>query len=109
MNKFTLLIGLFIWSINAHAVDAKGCISLSDERGNHCGSPDSTQVRIRNNCPVKIYLKLCLEKTNGQWDCTSDSSFAPGEAYNGGWTCHGTGRYQYAACTGGYSECGFKP
>ena len=90
------------------AQDARRCVSLDAKRGTQCGSADSLQIKVKNRCSQKVYVKMCLEKKNGQWSCGSDSTLAPGKTNNGFWTCHATGDYQWSACTGGYKECGFK-
>jgi len=98
---------LFI-SASAFSADAEHCVSLDDRWGEKCGSSDSLQIKAKNRCSERVYVKICLERKNGKWSCGSDSTLDPGETNGGFFTCHSTGNYKWAACTGGYSECGFK-
>lgn len=91
------------------AADARHCVALHTKRGEHCGDPSSISVDVVNRCNQPVYVKVCNQRTNGQWDCGSDSNLAPGKRNTGFWSCKATGRYEWAACTGGYKECNFKP
>ncbi|WP_345984872.1 hypothetical protein WCX49_09585 [Sulfurimonas sp. HSL-1656] len=102
-----LALGLLL-STNVFAQDAKFCVHLDDRWGDNCGSSDSLSIKVTNQCNQRVYVKMCLEKKNGNWSCGSDSTLDPGETNNGFYTCHATGDYQWSACTGGYNECGFK-
>lgn len=110
MKKLTIIIATvsLFCAMNVFAMDAESCVSLDKEWGNHCGSSDSFQIKATNNCSQRIYVKMCLEKKNGQWSCSSDSRLSPGETNYGFYTCHATGYYKWSACTGGYKECGFQ-
>lgn len=102
-----LVAGLSL-SGNAPAADADHCVVLDDRWGERCGSTDSLQIRVTNQCSQRVYVKMCLQKKDGRWSCGSDSSMDPGDTNRGFYTCHATGNYRWAACTGGYKECGFK-
>ena len=95
-------------STNAFAADAKHCVSLDDRWGNNCNSSNSMQMVVTNKCSQRVYVKMCIERKNGNWSCWSDSTLDPGEDNNGFYVCNATGNYQWSACTGGYNECGFK-
>jgi len=113
--RLLLMVIAITFSINAFAQDARNCLkqwqggnSLQGKWGEHCGSKDSVTYEITNICNQPIYFKGCLEKTNGEWSCGSHTDLEPGVTDYGFWVCNGTGRMQWAACTGGYKECGFK-
>ncbi len=110
MKKLTVIIAVIslCCAMNVFAEDAKHCVSLDDKWGNNCGSSDSLQIKFKNRCSQRIYLKYCLERKDGKWRCGSNSTLDPGETNLGAWTCHATGNYKWSACTGGYRECGFK-
>ena len=109
MNKLLITIFLTVlFSFNAYAESTRHCVSLETPRGQSCGSPDSMNVIAQNNCGTTVYVKVCVEKTNGKWSCGSDSSLRPGARNGGFYTCHATAQYRWDSCTGGYSECGFK-
>lgn len=95
------------FSINSFAQNMDSCISIQEVWGKSCGSADSFQVKIKNQCSEAAYAKTCLERTNGKWSCGS-TTLKPGDVGNGAWICEGTGKYKYATCTGGYKECGFE-
>jgi hypothetical protein len=109
MNKL-FLAGLltFIFSLNIHASSTTHCVNVETTRGDSCGTPDSMNVWVTNNCPSMVYVKVCLEKADGNWSCGSDSSLRPGKRNGAFYTCHATRNFEWNSCTGGYSECGFK-
>ena len=104
-----VLIGtvIAISSTSINAENTEHCISLEKVRGNSCGSPKSMDVRVTNKCPHPVYVKMCIQRTNGTWDCKSDSHLDARKTNTGFFTCHSTGKYEWSSCTGGYSECGF--
>jgi len=111
MKIYKLFVAVFfilIFSLNTHASSTRHCVNVETTRGDSCGTPDSMNVWVTNNCSSKVYVKVCLEKTNGKWSCGSDSSLKPGKRNGGFYTCRATRNYVWDSCTGGYSECGFK-
>jgi len=102
-----LLTTLLVMSSYASAGSARHCVAVDGKWGANCGSSGSYGLSVTNNCSVPIYVKACVEKTNGDWFCGSNSSLKPGMSYGGTYTCAGTGRSRWDACTGGFSECGF--
>lgn len=110
MKKLALVVVALcaFGSVHAMAADTDHCVSLDSIWGNNCGSSNSLQIVPKNNCGQKVYVKICIEKTNGGWSCGSDSSLRSGRKNTGFWACKATGNYKYATCTGGYKECGFK-
>ena len=109
MSKlFVVILLSFIFSFNIHASDTKHCVNINTTRGDSCGTPDSMNVWVTNNCSTKVYVKVCLERKDGKWSCGSDSSLKPGKRNGAFYTCHATRNYRWDTCTGGYKECGFK-
>lgn len=110
MKKSIGIISIMSFWLSASvlAADAQHCISLDDRWGKQCGSSDSLQIKVKNKCAQRVYVKMCLEKKNGKWSCGSDSTLDPGQTNTGFYTCHATSNYKWSACTGGYEECGFK-
>jgi len=74
--KITALF-LLITSANIYAADTTHCLSQNIKLGDNCGSSDSKRVEVTNNCDQNVYVKICLERINGTWDCGSDSSLKP--------------------------------
>lgn len=110
MFKFAGLIpciSLFM-TASAFAADTSDCVVLTREQGNNCASRDSLQIKVTNKCSENVYVKMCLERKDGQWNCGSDSILKPGRTNTGFYACHGTGNYQWSSCTGGFKECGFR-
>lgn len=112
-----LLIGLSLFAPLAPiavADDARSCVQEFDESANRfevewgtkCGSEDSMHIPVTNSCDEPIYVSICIEETNGRWNCGSDSNLSPGSTNEGFWSCHATGRSKFVACTGGFEECG---
>lgn len=99
---------ILLLPVYASAQNARFCVDLETRRGYKCGNPESLHVAVTNNCTAQVYVKVCVEGKDGNWDCGSDSSLDPGETNGGFWDCDSTGAYEWDACTGGYSECGFK-
>jgi hypothetical protein len=97
---------LFV-AMNASAGDMSYCAHLEDDWGSNCGSSDSLQMKVKNNCGRDIYVQMCIERKDGKWSCGVNSSLHPGQTDQGFWTCHSTGRYKWAACSGGREECHF--
>ena len=94
------------FSINVFAENMDSCMSIKESWGKNYGSTSSFQVEFENQCSQDVYLKKCLERPDGRWDCGSTTLEAGGKN-KGAWVCQGTGNYKYAACTGGFKECGF--
>ena len=93
-------------SASVFAADARHCADLEYIWGTRCNSSESLIINTTNNCAETIYIRTCLERKDGRWDCGTHSNMRPGQS-SGHYTCHATGEYQRAACTGGYAECGF--
>lgn len=88
------------------ANDFRGCMTLETRWGEQCSGHDSFQVIATNTCGSAAYIKVCVEQSNGKWDCGTDLSLAPGDRNTGFWVCHGTGRYKWASCSVG-DDCSF--
>lgn len=95
------------FSINIFAKNMDDCVSINKTWGDKCGSEKSVQVKVKNQCSENVYVKMCVERENGTWECGSDPRLEPGETNTGFYTCKATGNYKYATCTGGFKECGF--
>lgn len=73
-------------------VGSASCIEIEhEERGNHCGEPDSHTVSLRNVCAEALYVNKCIRWPSGKWDCGS-STLAAGERGEY-WSCHSTGQF----------------
>ena len=67
VKGFLAVVALSIYGIAAsvnplHARDLTSCIQETSRWGEHCGSPDSLQLIVRNNCSEPAYIKICLAK-----------------------------------------------
>lgn len=107
---FALLAFAFVFiaphEIPPSANDFRGCMTLETRWGEQCGERDSFQVIATNTCGSAAYIKICVERTNGKWDCGTDSNLPPGGRNTGWYVCHGTGRYKWASCSAG-DDCSF--
>lgn len=106
--KSLAVIALLCLPTEGSAASMNSCITVERDRGTKCGRGDSLHVIVTNRCDTSTYIKVCVQKKSGDWSCGTDSNLRPGESNRGFWACKATGDYHYAACTGGYSECGFK-
>uniref|UniRef100_UPI003B51BA95 hypothetical protein n=1 Tax=Roseovarius indicus TaxID=540747 RepID=UPI003B51BA95 len=106
--KSLALIAILCLPTEGSAENMGLCIEVDREWGTMCNRDDSLHVIVTNRCPSTTYIKVCVQEKGGKWSCGSDNSLEPGETNRGFWACKATGDYDYAACTGGYSECGFK-
>ena len=95
------------FTINVFAKNTDDCVSIDKIWGEKCGSEKSLQVKVKNQCSENVYVKMCIERENGTWECGSDPKLYPGETNTGFYTCKATGEYKYATCTDGFKECGF--
>ncbi|MFT0771426.1 hypothetical protein [Psychrobacter sp. BI730] len=96
-----------LFSAGVSAKDLKSCIDMDHTWGNSCGgSSESIDITLTNECPQDAYVRLCMEKTSGKWTCRSRSELRPNRDVTF-YTCNATGNTKFAACTGGYKECGF--
>lgn len=78
--------------------DVTYCIQeVKEERGSKCGDPKSTYVQLKNNCSQRAYVHVCLQKTDGVYDCRA-IALEPGERADH-YVCQGTGRSTMGACT----------
>jgi hypothetical protein len=64
-------------------------------RGTHCGSEDSAEIRVRNRCNARVYVRLCLGRSDGSRDCGEFGLNAGSEHTS--WTCHSNGRWGHDA------------
>jgi hypothetical protein len=108
--RITLLAAILIMAMGSFvfADNATHCVKKQDVWGERCQGSDGLMVVVTNNCASTIYVKMCLARKDGKWECYSDSNLAPGKSNNGFYACRATGEVKWNACTGGYSECGFK-
>lgn len=107
ISKFLLLSGMLLVSTSVFSLNTKHCVNLVSEWGKKCNSTKSLQKIAENNCSEDVYIKMCIEKSDGKWSCSSVSKFKPNAKASGFYTCHATGKYEWASCTGGREECGF--
>ena len=103
-----LFVAGFLPTPAAIAKSALDCIDPEDAVGVACESPASLRVQLRNLCADAVFVNLCIQVDGEEWDCWRADPLAPGEALTGE-SCWSTRRYEFAACTGGVSECGFSP
>ena len=55
-----------------------GCVEVvSGERGTHCASEDSVEVRVRNNCALPADIELCYQRRDGSCACGLHRNVAP--------------------------------
>jgi len=56
-------------------------------------------LRLRNNCPQRVYASFCNQRLNGTWDCGADGASSGGSI--SWWTYGAAGRsiYQYTGST----------
>ncbi|MEQ8898107.1 MAG: hypothetical protein RID23_13550 [Roseovarius sp.] len=106
--KSLALLAFLCLPTEGRADDMSLCITLDRVWGDKCGRNDSLHIIVTNNCPSATFIKMCIEEKDGGWSCGSDNNLERGGTNRGFWACSATGDYSYAACTGGYSECGFK-
>ncbi len=101
--KNTLFLGfalLFaVLGLYSAAWGQDNCFNVtSSEWGNFCeGDKDSISLTVTNTCEKEYALSICIEKTNGEWDCTLVEVFEPGVEKVFG-TCGSTGKYKLAQC-----------
>lgn len=67
------------FSINVFAENMDSCMSIKESWGKNCGSTSSFQVEFENQCSQDVYLKKCLERPDGRWDCGSTTLEAGGK------------------------------
>ncbi len=83
--------------------DLTYCVKeVKEERGSKCGDTRSTYVQLQNNCRQKAYGHVCLQKTNGVYDCRA-IALDPG-ARADHYVCQGTGQLTVGVCTV-YGDC----
>lgn len=110
-QSFSLLItaaALFFVSASV-AYEPGGCLVEDLSRYTGCGTSDGYKVRITNQCPDRVYVKVCLQITTTSygWDCGS-SPILQGKR-NQFDTCHGTGIYRMCSSLDNWGCAGFEP
>jgi hypothetical protein len=99
MVVLSLVVGMFIMPYNAQSQYKNSwndCVEIYDRQpGVYCGSTDGVSIRFRNGCSEKIDTKVCLQVSNGTWDC-GVSFLMPGES-SSYYACHSNGRVKYWA------------
>lgn len=96
MQKKLLLAGLLVTLALPGFSQNDECVDVYEaEMGKACGSSNSLSIKYRNSCNQTIDIKVCLQRTNGAWDCGMSSDTRPnrGSSY---YICNSTGRYQWA-------------
>lgn len=87
------------------APDRNHCLRVVEStRGGQCNSRSSALVRVKNVCPEKIKMHLCVWDTRNnrnRWNCGAGTGRA-GEKYLDSvlnYVCESDGRYFYAGCS----------
>ena len=72
-------------------------------RGDHCGgSPDSVEVRVRNNCARAADVEICFPRRDGGCTCGTHRAVAPNtDAAPAFWACEVLGRYSLSSRAAG--------
>lgn len=83
--------------------DRNECLQIvRSTRGGQCGQESSFLVEVKNICPEKIRMNLCVWDTKrNRWSCGS-STGRSGEKYFDKvlqYTCESDGRYIYSGCS----------
>lgn len=92
------VVGLLVVSLftPAWAQDATHCVDVyKTEAGTNCGSSDSLLIRYRNSCTSAIDAQVCLERSNGRWECGVYSDMDSGDT-SSHFVCKASGRYRVA-------------
>ncbi|GEM_PF-5137672 len=79
------------------------CVTVVEaKQGTRCGTPDSAEVTVRNDCSKALKLQICIHSTtrkNG-WMCEPDGTFGsgtkPGKKH-GWYHCHSGGKFVLGA------------
>lgn len=71
------------------AEDANRCMSSVQLSTIKQCSDGATSARVVNSCAQTIDVRICLQKTNGQWDCGATYGLAPAAAWSY-WSCKAT-------------------
>jgi hypothetical protein len=102
-----VLAGLFlVATVPAGAKSTLDCIEPRGLVGAACDSPASLRVELTNTCAEPVFVNLCIQVDDGEWDCWRTEALAPDATWVRE-TCWATRRYEYTSCTGGVAECGF--
>lgn len=74
--------------------DNTSCLTVvQQERGTWCGSETSLAVRVENRCSEDVMIHLCLQRSNGTWQCGVRARASFGEsAFQ--YVCESTGSFQ---------------
>lgn len=104
-DMFFVLLSSLILTISSYAYNTSNCIRVESRWGQSCNSSRSLDLVYRNVCGQEVYLKSCIQKTDGGRTYTA-ANIRPGGRYIGSFACSSTGRYEWNSCTGGRSECG---
>lgn len=95
-KKLLLAVFLSMQALSGLAQDATDCVDVYESRmGTNCGSANSLSIKYKNSCNQTIDMKVCLQRTNGSWDCGMYSRANPGQG-SSYFICNSTGRYQWA-------------
>ncbi len=84
-----------------------GCVTVTyAARGDHCGgSPDSVEVRVRNDCTRAADVEICYERRDNTCTCGTHRNVAPGvEASPPFWACDLTGNFRLSARAAGDAQ-----
>lgn len=83
--------------------DRNECIQVvTNTRGGQCNQATSFLVEVKNICPAKIKMNLCLWDTNrNRWQCGSSTGRAGEKHFDKvlQYACKSDGRYIYAGCS----------
>lgn len=80
------------------------CVAVTyAARGDHCGgSPDSVEVRVRNNCARAADIEICFPRRDGTCTCGTHRAVAPNtDAAPAFWACDVLGRYSLSSRAAG--------
>jgi hypothetical protein len=80
------------------------CVTVTyAARGDHCGgSPDSAEVRVRNDCGVAVDVGICFEGRDGGCVCGTNRNVQPGTIADPAfWACNVRGTFRYSARAAG--------
>ncbi len=83
------------------------CVTVTyASRGDHCGgSPDSVEVRVRNDCTRAADVEICYERRDGACECGMHRNVAPGATPSPAfWACDLTGNFRLSARAAGDGE-----
>ena len=63
------------------AVDASRCLTaVQADIGTVCGSDNSLEVKMVNNCNITVRAQLCLRAVDHRWSQCGSSNLKPGDS-----------------------------